>query len=71
MALAPHIFREYDIRGIVGRDFGPEVSEPVGRAFGSLVREQTGKDRGGPASAGWRSGSARIGAQDAALDFEP
>ena len=45
MALAPHIFREYDIRGIVGRDFGPEVSEPVGRAFGSLVREQTGKDR--------------------------
>jgi phosphomannomutase/phosphoglucomutase len=45
MALAPHIFREYDIRGIVGRDLGPEVSEPVGRAYGSLVREETGKDR--------------------------
>jgi phosphomannomutase/phosphoglucomutase len=45
MALASHIFREYDIRGIVGRDFGPEVSEPVGRAYGSLVREETGKER--------------------------
>ncbi len=45
MTLAPHIFREYDIRGIVGRDFGPEVSEPVGRAYGTLVREETGKDR--------------------------
>lgn len=45
MALARHIFREYDIRGIVGRDLGPEVSEPVGRAYGSLVREQTGKER--------------------------
>ena len=45
MALTPHIFREYDIRGIVGKDFGPEVSEPVGRAYGSLVREETGKER--------------------------
>jgi phosphomannomutase/phosphoglucomutase len=45
MTLAPHIFREYDIRGIVGRDLGPEVAEPVGRAYGSLVREQTGKAR--------------------------
>ena len=45
MPLAPHIFREYDIRGIVGKDFGPEVSEPVGRAYGTLVREQTGKER--------------------------
>ncbi len=45
MPLASHIFREYDIRGIVGKDFGPEVSEPVGRAYGTLVREQTGKER--------------------------
>jgi len=45
MSLAAHIFREYDIRGIVGRDLGPEVAEPVGRAYGSLVREQTGKER--------------------------
>ena len=45
MALAAHIFREYDIRGIVGRNFGPEVSEPVGRAYGTMIREYTGKDR--------------------------
>jgi phosphomannomutase/phosphoglucomutase len=45
MALAPHIFREYDIRGIVGRDLGADVAEPVGRAYGSLVREQAGKER--------------------------
>lgn len=45
MALAAHIFREYDIRGIVGKDFGPEVSEPVGRAYGTLLRERSGKAR--------------------------
>jgi phosphomannomutase/phosphoglucomutase len=45
MTLAAHIFREYDIRGIVGRDLDAEVAEPVGRAYGSLVREQTGKAR--------------------------
>ena len=33
-----HIFRQYDIRGIVGEDLDPEVTEAVGRAFGSRVR---------------------------------
>jgi phosphomannomutase/phosphoglucomutase len=47
MALTPHIFREYDIRGIVGEDLGPEVSEQIGRAYGSLVREDTGRERAG------------------------
>jgi phosphomannomutase / phosphoglucomutase len=45
MTLAPHIFREYDIRGIVGRDLDAGVAEPVGRAYASLVREQSGKER--------------------------
>ncbi len=45
MTLASHIFREYDIRGIVGRDLDAGVAEPVGRAYGSLVREQAGKAR--------------------------
>jgi len=40
---APHIFRQYDIRGIVGRDLDAEVAEAVGRAFGSHVRSTTGK----------------------------
>jgi phosphomannomutase/phosphoglucomutase len=47
MALTPHIFREYDIRGIVGEDLGPEVSEQIGWAYGSLVREETGRERAG------------------------
>ena len=33
-----HIFRQYDIRGIVGEDLDAEVTEAVGRAFGSRVR---------------------------------
>ena len=36
-----HIFRQYDIRGIVGEDLDPEVTEAVGRAFGSRVRLDT------------------------------
>nr|NIR45898.1 phosphomannomutase/phosphoglucomutase [Gemmatimonadota bacterium]NIS02564.1 phosphomannomutase/phosphoglucomutase [Gemmatimonadota bacterium]NIT68440.1 phosphomannomutase/phosphoglucomutase [Gemmatimonadota bacterium]NIU51892.1 phosphomannomutase/phosphoglucomutase [Gemmatimonadota bacterium]NIV24995.1 phosphomannomutase/phosphoglucomutase [Gemmatimonadota bacterium] len=35
--LNPHIFREYDIRGIVGEDLTPEIARAVGRAFGSEV----------------------------------
>jgi phosphomannomutase / phosphoglucomutase len=38
-----HIFRQYDIRGIVGEDLDAGVAEAVGRAFGSHVREATGK----------------------------
>ncbi|MCG6987636.1 MAG: phosphomannomutase/phosphoglucomutase [Gemmatimonadetes bacterium] len=33
-----HIFRQYDIRGIVGDDLDAAVAEAVGRAFGSHVR---------------------------------
>ena len=36
-----HIFRQYDIRGVVGEDLDPEVTEAVGRAFGSRVRLDT------------------------------
>ena len=39
MDLAPHIFREYDIRGIVGTDLDPEVTYLVGKAYGSVLRE--------------------------------
>jgi len=42
MELAPHIFREYDIRGIVGDDLTPEVAEAVGRAYGSALGEVRG-----------------------------
>jgi len=40
-----HIFRQYDIRGIVGEDLDPTVTEAVGRALASHVRSETGLDR--------------------------
>ncbi len=40
---ASHIFRQYDIRGIVGQDLDGEVAEAVGRAFGSQVRATSAK----------------------------
>ena len=43
--MKPHIFRQYDIRGIVGEDLDASVTEAVGRAFASHVREATGSDR--------------------------
>ena len=41
--IAPHIFRQYDIRGIVGQDLDAGVADQVGRAYASLLREATGK----------------------------
>ncbi|OQX57653.1 phosphomannomutase [candidate division KSB1 bacterium] len=36
----PNIFREYDIRGIVGQDLTEQVAELIGKAFGTLMRRQ-------------------------------
>ena len=33
----PEIFREYDIRGVVGRDLDAEAAEAIGRAFGTYL----------------------------------
>ena len=38
MALSDHIFREYDIRGVVADDLSGDVPESIGRAFGSELR---------------------------------
>lgn len=40
----PHIFRQYDIRGVVGPDLTPEVAEGIGRAFATLARRRLGKE---------------------------
>lgn len=40
MARGEHIFRKYDIRGIVGEELNPSVAEAVGRAYGSELRER-------------------------------
>jgi phosphomannomutase/phosphoglucomutase len=42
MQLDAHIFREYDIRGIVGRELRGDVPLWIGRAFGSEVRTRHG-----------------------------
>jgi phosphomannomutase/phosphoglucomutase len=34
------IFREYDIRGVVGRDYDEDFVFALGKAFGSLLREE-------------------------------
>lgn len=41
-----HIFREYDIRGIVDRDFTGDVPLQIGRAYGSELRERNGGREG-------------------------
>jgi len=38
----PHIFRQYDIRGVVGSDVTTDVAEQIGRAFTTLVRRELG-----------------------------
>ena len=40
-----HIFRQYDIRGIVGTELDPTVTESVGHAFASHVRATRNSER--------------------------
>ncbi|HEY0674512.1 MAG TPA: phosphomannomutase/phosphoglucomutase [Longimicrobiales bacterium] len=42
MKIKTHIFREYDIRGIVDKDLAGDISELIGRAFGSEVKKRLG-----------------------------
>ncbi len=46
MNVSSTIFREYDIRGIVGDDLTTEVAYAVGRAYATRWRRTTGRDRG-------------------------
>lgn len=41
----PVIFREYDIRGVVGRDFDEEFAFDLGRAYATFVTERTNKQK--------------------------
>ena len=40
MTIAPGIFRQYDVRGIVGRDLTAEVARALGGAYAALMRER-------------------------------
>ncbi len=37
--IAPHIFREYDIRGIVGEEITEDVAYTLGRSFASYIKK--------------------------------
>ena len=39
----PAIFRQYDIRGVVGKDLTPETVALIGKAIGTYIRRQGGK----------------------------
>jgi phosphomannomutase/phosphoglucomutase len=43
MRIDPVIFRQYDIRGTVGADLGPDVARAVGLAMGSEARARSGR----------------------------
>ena len=38
-----HIFREYDIRGLVDKDLTPEVVELLGKGLGTIIRRKGGR----------------------------
>ena len=40
MELNKYMFREYDIRGVYGKDIDPEISYLIGRAFGTKLVEK-------------------------------
>jgi phosphomannomutase/phosphoglucomutase len=60
----PHIFRQYDIRGVVGRDLDPGVAYELGRAFGTVVRRGA---EGAPRIALGRDN--RLSSEDLAASF--
>jgi phosphomannomutase/phosphoglucomutase len=39
----PDIFRQYDIRGVVGRDLSADVARQIGHAFSTVLKGQGGK----------------------------
>ena len=43
MSINPQIFREYDIRGVVGKDLTPETVQQIGQAIGTYMKRQGGK----------------------------
>ena len=45
MAVSPGIFRQYDIRGIVGKDLTAEAATAVGRGYAALMRQRGVKGR--------------------------
>ena len=40
MAIPLHVFREYDIRGLVATELTPQFAEQLGRGFGQYLLEK-------------------------------
>jgi len=59
MTVAQGIFRQYDIRGIVGRDLTTEAARAIGGAYATYLREHSG------------SSSDRLGANAVGRDNRP
>ena len=59
MAVAAGIFRQYDIRGIVGRDLTPEAARAIGGAYAAYLRQHS------------TGGNQRIGAVAVGRDNRP
>ena len=38
MKINPHMFRGYDLRGLVGTDLTPEIAEHIGKAYGTYMK---------------------------------
>jgi phosphomannomutase/phosphoglucomutase len=45
LSVSRGIFREYDVRGVVGVDLSAGAMETMGRAFGTYVQRRTGRKR--------------------------
>lgn len=43
MKIPKSVFREYDVRGVIGTELTAEFAEHLGRAFGSVARERLGR----------------------------
>ncbi len=43
MAIPDHIFRQYDVRGLVGTELTPDVAEGIGGAYVAVARERLGR----------------------------
>ncbi len=61
-----HIFRQYDIRGIVGKDLDTVVAEGVGRAYGTQIRAKI-TDRSPVVAVGRDNRPSSIGLADALI----
>ena len=73
MQVPKHIFRQYDVRGIVERELTPQLARAIGQAYATVAWERLGtvpvlavgrdnRPSGGPLAAAVREGIAATGA---------